>query len=231
MLPSLEQVNINQNGTKFGSLLENTAKTQQANELKEQEQKKINQKNFNTLAKELNNTFKLSEKESSSQSKQKYVYQILKYQDSPRFGNYIKKDLKINFTETSLQKKKPKALEEILNRIRVNLDNRNLDNFYNAMLVNATLSFERLMDHFYTIEGFSESLMKNPHFLDSVERYKIENIGKMPSIPPSLQIIFIMSQTAMICHQISTKSKNSEAPKQMKPPQLSSQDKKLLGDI
>ena len=198
-------------------------------------QKKINTKKFNTLAKELNNTMKLTEKEQDIENKQKYVYQILKYQDSPRFGNYVKKNLKINFSETALQKKKVKTLEELLNRIRINLDNRNLDNFYNAMLMNATLSFEKLMDNFYTIEGFSESLMTNPHFLDSVERYKIENIGKMPSIPPSLQIVFIMSQTAMICHEVAKHKKRASTedpePYEMKPPKLSNTEKTILGDI
>ena len=226
MQQSAEQININQSGIEFNNLLTNTSKE----ELKQQEQKKQNQKNFNTLAKELNKTLKLSEADTDSKTKQKYVYQIIKYQDSPRFGNYIKKDLKINFNESALQKKSSSKLQEILNRIRINLDNRNLDNFYNAMLVNATLSFETLMENFYTIEGFSDSLMTNPHFLDSVERYKIENVGKMPSIPPSLQIIFIMSQTAMICHQLAIKTRNEESSSTlvMDAPELSEKDQNLL---
>ena len=207
-------------------MLTNTNKEQESQELKQAEQRKINQKNFNTLAKELNNTIKLSEADVESKNKQKYIYQILKYQDSNRFGEYIKKNLKINFSESSLQKKKGTKLQEILNRIRINLDNRNVDNLYNNLVSNATLSFETLMDQIYTIEGFSESLMTNPHFLDCIERYKIENIGKMPSIPPSLQIIFIMSQTALICHQIAIKNKDTEP--QMKPPKLSSEDELLL---
>ena len=138
--------------------------------------------------------------------------------------------LKINFTETALQKKKVKFLEDTLDRIRINLDNRNLDNFYNALLVNATMSFETLMEHFWTIQGFSDSLMNNPHFLDSVERFKIENIGKMPSLPPSIQLIFIMSQTAFICHTLATKKNENQVPHKMQPPKLSKKDKELLAN-
>ena len=230
MQQSQNQTNINRSGIEFEKLLTNTTKLEAENVKQREETKKKNEKNFNTIAKELNKTLKIKEKEENIDSKQKYIFQILKYQDSPRFGEYIKTRLKINFSESALQKKKTKSLEDILSRIRINLDNRNLDNFYNSLLVNATLSFESLMEHIWTIEGFSDSLMKNPHFLDSVERYKIENIGKMPSLPPSIQLIFIMSQTAFICHTLALKKSENQVPHNMQPPKLSKQDKELLAD-
>ena len=97
------------------------------------------------------------------------------------------------------------------------------------MLQNATLSFEKLMEHIYTIEGFSDSLMQNDHFLDCIEQYKIQNITKMPSLPPSIQLIFIMSQTAMVCHQLAIHKQNNPEPKlHMSPPNLTEEQNKLL---
>ena len=73
----------------FNNLLKNTAKEEFQTEIRQQEQKKLNQKNFNTLSKELNKTFKLNEREQNIENKQKYIFQILKYQDSLRFGDFV----------------------------------------------------------------------------------------------------------------------------------------------
>ena len=212
-------------------MLNNNSHKEESKQQQLAEQKKFNQKNFNTISKELNREIKFKNKNNDTQEKSKLIYQILKYIDSPRFGTYIKKTLKISPNYNSLLKKSIKNLNETLDRIRINLDNRNLDGFYQSMLVNATLSFETMMENFYSIEGFSDSLMNNPHFLDSVERYKIENIGKMPSIPPSLQMIFIMSQTAMICHSVSKKKSHTQSTQTMEPPQLTTQQQKDLDII
>lgn len=205
---------------KFANLLKNTNKE----EAKDVE--KINKQNFKHLTKTLKDELPKTKQE-DSKLKQQLIFQILKYQDNSRFTEFIKTKLKINFTETALQKKKIDFLQNVLDRIRINLDNRNMDNFYKAMLVNATLSFETLMENFYTVEGLSDNLMNNPHFLDCVERYKIENIGKMPSLPPSLQIIFIVSQTALVCHQLAIKNENKKE-EFLTPPKLSKKDENLL---
>lgn len=148
-----------------------------------------------------------------SKEKQVLIYKILKYQDNLRFCHVVRDKLKIKYTNEQLQKKSNKDLEDILNRIRINLDNKNLDEFYNGILKMTTSTLENVVTPFYNIDGFSEMLLEDEQFLDSYERLKIEN--ELPNIPPSLQMMMIISRCVVICH---TMNKYKKPQKTMKMP-------------
>ena len=158
----------------------------------------------------------------SKTSKLEKIHTIQKYQTSPRFGNYVKKTLKINHTESKLEKMTDKKLDDILNKIRLYLDNRNMDVIYNNMAKSLSKAAEMTITPFYDIDGFSNNLLSNEDFWNSYERFKIEQ--KMPTIPPSVQLLYVVSATMLMTHQ-QNKSLHKpptkiEQVKEMEPPEV-----------
>ena len=130
--------------------------------------------------------------------KEKMILKILKYQESKRFGERIKKGLGIKYTRTQLLKCSNDNLESILYRIRIFLNNSNLDAVFDHMVRYTAKGYEDFVSNFYDIEGFSDILLSNPAWWDLVEKYKIEQ--EMPDIPPSLQMVYIIASTTYIAH-------------------------------
>lgn len=142
---------------------------------------------------------KNSSKPSSDKiEKEKMISKILKYQDSKRFGDRIKKGLGIKYTRTQLLKCSNDNLDSILYRIRIFLNNSNLDAVFDHMVRYTAKGYEDFVSNFYDIEGFSDILLSNPAWWDLVEKYKIEQ--EMPDIPPSLQMVYIIASTTYIAH-------------------------------
>ena len=123
---------------------------------------------------------------------------VIKYQESKRFGDKIKKGLGIKYKREQLLKCSVENLESILFRIRRFLNTINLDSVFEHMARHCAKGYEDLMCNFIDIEGFSDLLLSNPAFWDAFERYKIEQ--EMPEIPPSMQIIYIIASTTYIAH-------------------------------
>ena len=130
--------------------------------------------------------------------KEKMIMKIVKYQESKRFGEKIKKGLGIKYNRTQLLKCSVENLESILFRIRSFLNTINLDSVFEHMARHCAKGYEDLMCNFVDIEGFSDLLLSNPAFWDAFERYKIEK--EMPEIPPSLQLMYIVLSTTYIAH-------------------------------
>ena len=124
---------------------------------------------------------------------------IIKYETNERFGAIIKKELGFKHTETQLSKKSKDELEVMLQRIRTHLNTRNLDQMFNHMVKQTAKGYEELVTGFgYDIRGFEQLLMNNPAFWDAFERWKIEH--KMPDVPPSLQLMYIVASTTYVAH-------------------------------
>ena len=134
---------------------------------------------------------------SISKEKQTIIYRIMKYQDNKRFKEIVK-GLGIKYNYDQLCKKSIENLKDILERIRINIDNRNLDDFYNLILKNTSLTFESVVSNFYDIDGFQEMLMNDEQFLDTWEKFKIEN--ELPNVPPSIQMLMIVSRCMITCN-------------------------------
>ena len=132
--------------------------------------------------------------------KQELILKITKYLGSVRFATYLKKDLKISYTNIQLQKKKVTELRDILKHIQVNLDNKNLDKFYHSLAIGGASVVEKTISPLYDIDGFADNLVSNENFWDVYERYKIENT--FPNIPPAIQLCYIVTSTIITTHEV-----------------------------
>ena len=149
----------------------------------------------------------------NSESKQRLIFTIQKYQDSSRFGKIVKYELgfKQNFVE--LSQKSESELENVLERIRSHLDNKNLDKFYENMATSIAITYEQAMAPIYNIDGFSDILLDNEDFWNCYERYRIES--NFPSVNPTTQMMFMIAQTTVMAHHYAM---NPEEHDTMEPP-------------
>ena len=147
--------------------------------------------------------------------KEKLIMKVIKYQESKRFGDKIKKGLGIKYKREQLLKCSIENLESILFRIRSFLNTINLDSVFEHMARHCAKGYEDLMSNFVDIEGFSDLLLSNPAFWDAFERYKIEQ--EMPEIPPSLQLVYIVLSTTYIAH-LQNRVKTLNRPQKFKQP-------------
>ena len=136
----------------------------------------------------------------TAKTKENLILRVLKYQSSKRFGPTLKKDMKINYTRETLNRKTLEQLELILHRIRNFLNSRNLDSVFEHMATTSAIGYEKTVTPFYNIDGFSQILLQNPDFWDCLERWKIER--DLPDIPPHLLMLYIVASTTITAHQI-----------------------------
>lgn len=144
----------------------------------------------------------VAKKKAAINDKESLIMKIQKYQSSRRFGQIITKELKISQSREQLIKLSIDRLENILHRIRLHLNNRNLDSIFENMAVTCAKGYEASITPFYNIEGFSELLLNNPGFWDAFERWKIER--EMPNIPPGIQLAYIIASTTITAHTLNT---------------------------
>ena len=127
------------------------------------------------------------------EQKQNMIHIIQKYQSSEIFGKFVRNELKISYTEEALQKKTVEQLHTILTKIRVSLDNKNLNKMYDSVLFSSTMMLETVSRPMVNVDGFNQLLKENEQFISCWERFKCESV--MPTIPAHLQMIFILGQT------------------------------------
>ena len=142
-------------------------------------------------------------KTTSIAEKQRKIWKIEQYIHSNRFGDFIQKDLKIDYTRDELDAMEDKELTKILERIRIQLDNKNLDQFYNSFAKTSSILVEKSMSNFYNIDGFTDNLFQNGAFLDGLERMKIDS-GPLSYVPPSIQLSYAIISTAYMTHQLNS---------------------------
>lgn len=143
---------------------------------------------------------KLNDTDKEETEREKLIMKIIKYQDNKRFGEYVRKKLSINYTRSQLIKLNSKRLEQLLNRIRINLNNRNVDVVFNNMAKTMSIGLEKSVTPFWNVDGFSDNLLMNPSFWEVFEKWKIEQ--ELPDIPPYLQLSYIITSTMLITHQM-----------------------------
>ena len=160
--------------------------------------------------------------------KETIIMKILKYQNSTRFGEYITKDLKIKYTREQLVKMSVDRVESVLHRIRINLNNRNVDTMFDGMIKTCAFGYENAVSQFYNISGFTDLLWANPGFHDAVERYKCE--ANMPDIPPGVQLAYIVATTTLAAHSIN-KMNIENLPKPEFKENLAKPEKKSKKDV
>ena len=132
--------------------------------------------------------------------KETLISRVQKYQSSRRFGNIINKELKINYSREQLVRMSNDKIENILKRIRLHLNNRNMDTMFEHLATTCAIGYEKTISPIYDITGFTDLLMANPSFHDALERWRIER--QMPDIPPGMQIAYIVASTTLAAHSL-----------------------------
>ena len=180
---------------------------------KNQKAPKARQKRTNDikLAREEAKMIKALETELEEPERQKLIHIIQKYQSSERFGKYVRSELKISYTAESLSKKTTSQLQAILDKIRLHLDNQNLNKIYDGALFSSTAAVEAFSKPLgINVDGFNTMLMNNEEFLNCWERFKCESV--MPTIPSHVQMCFILGQTYFLAYAINKQKEYKEPP-------------------
>ena len=149
----------------------------------------------------------------NSESKQKLIFTIQKYQDSSRFGKIVKYELGFKQSFVELSEKTESELENILNRIRSHLDNKNIDKFYENMATSVAITYEQVLSPMYNIDGFTDLLLDNEEFWTCWERYRIES--EFPAVNATTQMMFMVGQMTIMAHHLAL---NPEEHDEMIPP-------------
>ena len=144
--------------------------------------------------------------------KQQIIFKIQKYQDSRRFGHIVREQLKFNQPYDELDKMPIENLENMLSRIRIHLDNKNLDRFYDSIVKSGAVAYEQIVSPFYDIEGFADILTENEEFWWTWERFKIEN--NFPAVNSTSQMLFMIAQATLMAHHMPREYE----PTEMQPP-------------
>ena len=207
----MDLIQTNQTKLKFDDILQQSNEMTQTAAKKPKKKSKIASNNIK-LAKQEQKLLQAVETEMEEPERQKLIHIIQKYQASERFGKIVRSDLKITYTSESLSKKSIPQLESILNKIRMHLDNKNLNKIYDSALFTSTALIEKMSKPAgVNVDGFNSLLMQNEEFLNCWERFKCESI--MPTVPSHVQMIFILGQTYFMAYAIN-KSENTKQSKE-----------------
>lgn len=145
---------------------------------------------------------------SAVEEKQNMIHIIQKYQSSEIFGQYVRNELKVSYNEDTLNKKSNNQLNAILTKIRVKLDNKNLNKMYDSVLFGSTAMIETISKPIANVDGFNKMLMENQEFLNCWERFKCESV--MPTIPSHIQMVFILGQTYFLAYAMNKMKEPSQ---------------------
>ena len=143
----------------------------------------------------------------NAQEKNTLIFKIQKYQNSQRFGPFVRHTIHINQSESQLNKLNIVQLNDLLAKICIQLDNRNLDEFYTSMIKGGATMMETVLGPYYNIDGYGDNLIQNKTFMDSLERYKIEH--PFPSVSPSIQMSYAIISTFVMTHELNKLSLNT----------------------
>ena len=205
-------VETNTTTLNFDDILSKSGRMAQNSSKKSQKAPRAKQKRTNDvkIAKQEAKMIQALETELQEPERQNLIFIIQKYQSSERFGKYVRTELKVSYTSESLNKKSTSQLQAILDKIRLHLDNQNLNKIYDSALYSSTAAIEAFSKPLgVNVDGFSTMLMSNEEFKNCWERLKCETI--MPTVPSHVQLCFILGQTYFLAYAIN-KQKEYKAP-------------------
>ena len=211
-MDQMETIQTNSTALTFDDILMKSGRKGKNKPKSSQKLPKLGKKGTNdlNLAKKESKMLKEIEKELEEPERQNMIHIIQKYQSSERFGTFVRNELKITYTSESLGKKTTAQLQAILDKIRLHLDNKNLNKIYDGALYSTLGIVESISKPMgVNVDGFHTMLMQNEEFANCWERFKCESV--MPTIPSHVQLFFILGQTYMLAYAIN-KSKDYKEP-------------------
>jgi len=141
--------------------------------------------------------------------RQALILKIQRYQNSERFGAFVKKELHINHSVAKLQQMTTEKLENLLIQIRLALDQRGIDHFFDVLATSGVVGLEKCVNPVYECSGFGQRLLANEQFWDCYERIKLEYT--MPNIPPHLHMMMLIGTTMVLTHESNKMIRAKEA--------------------
>jgi len=144
------------------------------------------------------------EAKAEAETKQTLVMTVLRYQESTRFTEYLKKQGLITKAE-KLNKMDIAELKEILVRVRFCLGNRGAGNMIDEFVKMGMSGAEALISlkTKYKITGMTEMCFSDEEFLDCYELCKLEYLS-FGYIRPELRLMLSTFRIATACHVLNT---------------------------
>ena len=107
--------------------------------------------------------------------REKLIILLNRYKNSTRFGTFLIKEMKL--TElNNLEKLNKKKLENLLDRVKININNKQGGDLTNILIMGGISSIEKLLTSFEIVNltGLTQSIQNNNAFLDALEEVIIE---------------------------------------------------------
>lgn len=133
--------------------------------------------------------------------KQKLIMSIQKYGNNKRFGKYLK-DQGHNFKHAYLKKLNVEELKMELAKQELALSNKSNTSMVDKGIKSVIIFGEQTVSKTtkYKLNGLTDDLYSNEHYLDLVERAKLKHFNVSIKLDPLLEMAFVIGQTAVIVH-------------------------------
>jgi hypothetical protein len=140
----------------------------------------------------------------SAETKQTLIMTLLRYQDSTRFKEYLKKN-GFTYKAEQLEKKDSKQLKDLLTRVKFCLSNRGAGSFLDEMLRGGLTAAEALISTKtkYKITGMTEICFSDDEWCDCYELVKLEYLS-FGYVRPELRLLLSTFRIASACHVLNT---------------------------
>lgn len=148
------------------------------------------------LTKSINKT---NDDKGSPDERQSYIMSIQNYGNNPRLGKYLKKQGH-NFKDSYLKKLSLDDLKLELSKQELALSNKNNTGLLDIGIKNGLNVGEKIISNKtkYNINGLTNELYINDHYLDLLERVKLKYCNISLSVDPILELSLVVAQTAII---------------------------------
>jgi hypothetical protein len=149
-----------------------------------------------------------SEDEEDEEENEKLRILILRYKSSSRFSAFLK-ECKIKFD--GIEDMNNAQLNILLNKIKINLNNKTSGNITNSLIIAGIEKGEMLLTtmNICDLSGLSEELKSNDVFLDSLEEVIIESNLSFQFKDPKKKLAYELFKTAYMVNTMNKLKKHN----------------------
>jgi hypothetical protein len=134
------------------------------------------------------------------------IFRIQFYGNNKRFGSYLKEECNLNFNESHLKGMSIEELQLQIEKINLLLSNKSNNNVVDMIGEGGLTFLENIITNKtkYKINGTTNKLFKDEHFLDLLELLKLKYNLPTIKLDPAVEILFLVVQTAFLTHQMNS---------------------------
>jgi len=138
---------------------------------------------------------------------QSLVIMLSRYGQSKRFSDYLK-SMNFNLSVTHLKGLDTPDLEELLQRVKTSIDNKNTSAFWEDLAFGVIQTAEVIttstnIGKRIKIQGLTEALKGDETMLDLIEQIELEN-QNLAYTSPYVRLVYSIATSAMKVHSINT---------------------------